>query len=418
MKTYLLCCCILLAATPALADSITVYEGTVGRDMQVVLELSHNSKSGAHNGRYFYRKSGVDIPLSGTYEHLAEPGVTIAGGGSEPGAVWSGKEKDGIYSGIWVGGKNNRSYRFKLKRIAVYNPDGTKPGTVEAVTAAITPGVGSNLAYDAMISNESTPYEYRKVNVAMQQGTEVIKGGVGYRLVSDPRTVFAYPRLSRHPDQAVLQSVNRILEQRHWHMMLNALSCASTAYDEVIGPSSGSLGSYDQERIEVAYLSPTLMTVIEAGSTYCGGAHPNNHFEPFTLDLIRGEYLDFNRLFRITSTVAADQSDNQVDRGYSAELMELIREAQKKGACRDSQCSDSKDEADSCLEQLPSYLSLYFREQDRLVFGISGIGHALGCCLGDQLELPFNALSTILRPEAGTYINVKQTAIKGSELTP
>lgn len=241
----------------------------------------------------------------------------------------------------------------------------------------------------------------------MKQGTEVVKGGVAYRMVSDPRTVFAYPRLSRHPDQTVLQSINRILEQRHWQMMLNALSCASTAYDEQLNPSSGSLGSYDQEQISVAYLSPTLMTVIESGSTYCGGAHPNNHFDPFTLDLTRGEYLDFNRLFKLTAAVAADQNDNQLERGFSPELMDLIAVAKKSASCRDSKCSDSKDETDICLEQLPAYLALYFREPDKLVLGVSGIGHALGCCLGDQIELPFKSISSILLPEAGKYLDDK-----------
>lgn len=406
MKTGLLCFCIFLAALPVLAENITVYEGTLGRDMQVVLELTHNSKTGSHTGRYFYKRYGVDIPLSGTYEQLTEPGGTITKGSSEPGSVWQGKMQGDIYSGVWKGGKHNRSYRFKLKRIAVYNPDSIKPSSFEAATAAITPGVGSGLAYDVMISNECTPYEYRKVNVAMKQGTEVVKGGVAYRMVSDPRTVFAYPRLSRHPNQAVLQSVNRILEQRHWQMMLNALSCASTAYDEQFHTGSP-LGFYDEEDISVAYLSPTLMTIIESGSTYCGGAHPNNHFNPFTLDLTRGEYLDFNHLFKLTTAVAADQNDNQLKRGFSPELMNLIVEAQKTGRYQKQCVEDSDDGGDICLKLLPDLLSLYFREPDKLVLGISGAGHAVGCCNGGLIELSFKSISSILLPEAGKYIGVR-----------
>lgn len=158
MKTGLLSFCIFFVALPVLAENRTVYEGTLGRNLQVVLELTHDSKTGSHTGRYFYKSAGVDIPLSGTYGQLMEPGVTIAEGSSEPGAVWQGKMQGDIYSGVWKGGKHNRSYRFKLRRVATYNPDSIKPGAVEAVTAAITPGVGSGVAYDAMISNESTPY--------------------------------------------------------------------------------------------------------------------------------------------------------------------------------------------------------------------------------------------------------------------
>ncbi|KAG1385005.1 hypothetical protein G6F59_017667 [Rhizopus arrhizus] len=61
-------------------------------------------------------------------------------------------------------------------------------------------------------------------------------------------------------------------------------------------PAAGTLGSYDEEASTVQWLSKALMTVTESGSLYCGGAHPDNHFEPYTFDLLRGEYLDWNRV--------------------------------------------------------------------------------------------------------------------------
>ncbi len=79
-------------------------------------------------------------------------------------------------------------------------------------------------------------------------------------------------------------------------MSLSALACMATLYTR-FQRGQGDLGDYDFEKIGVRYLSETLMTVVESGSTYCGGAHPNNHYDPFTLDLIYGDYLDFNHLF-------------------------------------------------------------------------------------------------------------------------
>ena len=57
----------------------------------------------------------------------------------------------------------------------------------------------------------------------------------------------------------------------------------------------GHAGGFDEEDVKVTWLSRALMTVTESGSLDCGGAHPYNHFDAYTFDLARGEYLDWNR---------------------------------------------------------------------------------------------------------------------------
>ena len=54
---------------------------------------------------------------------------------------------------------------------------------------------------------------------------------------------------------------------------------------------AGTLGGFDEEDVKVTWLSRALMTVTESGSLDCGGAHPYNHFDVYTFDLLRGEYL-------------------------------------------------------------------------------------------------------------------------------
>jgi hypothetical protein len=56
------------------------------------------------------------------------------------------------------------------------------------------------------------------------------------------------------------------------------------------------LASYDEETITMQFLSTAVISISESGSTYCSGAHPNNHYQLATFDLIRGEYLDWNRI--------------------------------------------------------------------------------------------------------------------------
>jgi hypothetical protein len=407
-RTWVTCLCSIGLASASFAAECTVYEGTLGPELPVVLELCFDSTTHSHVGRYFHKHIGVDIPVRGTLGKLIEKGKMVSDHSREPGAEWQGQMRGNDYSGVWKQDGTGREFRFRLRRVARYDPEKRRPGASQAISQAISPGVGAGVDYDTRIAPETTPYEYRKVNVPMRQGKEVGSGPAAYRMVVDPRTQFEYPRLARHPDPDVLRRVNHLLEQRHWHMMLNALACAATAYDEQRTPASGSLGGFDRESITVTYLSPTLMTVIESGSTFCGGAHPNNHFDPFTLDLIKGKYVDLNRLFKLYQPAGPGGRRPTGERALSPALLDLIR-AETDGKRRGRPALDRKTEEDEiaerCHEALPDYLAMYFREPRQLVFGISGIGHAGGVCLGDRITLPFDRLRPVRRPEAKRYLD-------------
>ena len=63
-----------LMAAQANANQRTVYKGTLQGAGEVVLELDDAAGAGGVvSGRYFYPKSGVDIPLRGTGDVLYEP---------------------------------------------------------------------------------------------------------------------------------------------------------------------------------------------------------------------------------------------------------------------------------------------------------------------------------------------------------
>ena len=59
------------AATCAQAAPVDVYRGTLG-GADVVMELGQPKAGGEREGRYFYVRNGVDIPLKGTLGALAE----------------------------------------------------------------------------------------------------------------------------------------------------------------------------------------------------------------------------------------------------------------------------------------------------------------------------------------------------------
>jgi hypothetical protein len=156
------------------------------------------------------------------------------------------------------------------------------------------------------------------------------------------------------------------------------------------------LGDYDQETIRVDFLSETLMSVVEIGSTFCGGAHPNNHYDPFTLDLIRGEYLDWNRLFK--AFVRGDHGFRKL----SPEMKALIEQIPEHPEWMKEEWREEEERCalDSIFND---YLALHFDKPGHLALTVSGIGNAGNVCLGAHEEVPFSDLRALLKPEARRY---------------
>lgn len=208
-------------------------------------------------------------------------------------------------------------------------------------------------------------------------------------------TRFWYPRLTRHPDARILTQTNALLEQRHWIMNLDALGCKSSIYQTAQLPA-GSLGDYDREIVQIACLPATLMSVTESGSTYCGGAHPSNHYDPFTLDLLHGGYLDFSRLLK-------GYRQDAYTPAYSEAFMALVREKIATQEARDI-AVNGEDGESACADVFADYMHLHFESPEQLAFMVSGVGHAAGACLGLGVSVPFAELVPLWKPQARAYL--------------
>lgn len=404
----------LLAQAGNLAQAAprTVYTGTLQGAGDVVMELdTRPAENGVLTGRYFYPKHGVDIPLKGTAQALVEPKTfqALVDAGKDPemdelatiaAATWQGRRDADGYTGQWIDARTGKPRNFTLRRVAEYDPEVSAPGSVQAVTNAISGGVGSGIDVNVGINAETAPYETLKLaGHAVPVGQDSGNGPVAYRMWRDPRTQFSYPRLSRHPDPQVAKRVNALLEQRHWQMNLAALACMASAYTDG-NPAAGTLGSYDEEAITVQWLSKALMTVTESGSLYCGGAHPDNHFEPYTFDLLRGEYLDWNRV--LDAYVPGENGW----RKESPALLALMEKARAPlAAAQANTKGDAQDDSlDNCSDLWPSYLALGTESPGVLTLSISGIGHAMGVCLGTHATVPFKDLTPYLAPGGQAYL--------------
>ncbi|MGV2864475.1 hypothetical protein [Achromobacter sp. AGC39] len=397
-----------VAASAASAETSlrSVYVGTLEGAGEVVMELEGQGSDGSPvTGRYFYPKHGVDIPLKGTPEALAEPRLfhELQEAGIAPdteaaaAATWQGHRDSDGYRGHWVDARTGKQRAFALRRVAQYDPRALAPDSAQAVTDAISGGMGSGISHGVRINANNAPYETLKLaGYAKPVGPDSGAGAVAYRMWRDPRTQFIYPRLSRHPDPQVMARVNALLEQRHWQMSLAALACKATAYTDG-NPAAGTLGSYDDEAITVQWLSTALMTVTESGSLYCGGAHPDNHFEPYTFDLLQGNYLDWNRV--LDAYVPGENGWREA----SPTLLALIDKARAPQADVKIEGADD-DSLKECSDVWPSYLALGTEAPGVLTLSVSGVGHAMGVCLGTHATVPFKDLTPYLAPGGQAYL--------------
>ncbi|MGE8658960.1 MAG: hypothetical protein ACN6O8_19630 [Achromobacter sp.] len=393
-----------LMAAHAEAAQRTVYKGTLQGVGEVVLELDDAAAADAVvSGRYFYPKRGVDIPLRGAgdilYEprpHPARPPATDKADidPADRAASWQGTRDAQGYRGQWTDTRTGKQRRFDLRRVAGYDTGQLERDRAKARAAQADLG---DIDLQAGIDATRAPYETLKLaGHAKPVGQEVGAGAVAYRMWQDPRTRFSYPRLSRHPDPQVMRRVNYLLEQRHWRKSLGALECMAFAYTSQ-NPAGGTLGGFDDENINVAWLSRALMTVTEAGSLDCGGAHPFNHFEPYTFDLLRGEYLDWNRVFD-----AYAPGKRGIGREPSAALLGLVDQVVKAGPPENQ--GERHPNLEDCADLWPQYLAMGTLTPGALSLSVSGVGHASGACLGTHGSVPFKALRPYLKAGGEAYL--------------
>ena len=328
MKPVVAALALLLLTLPALADA-TTYKGTIGK-LPIVVEfandVAHLGDTGF--GRYFYVGKGIDIPLHVTAAQagklkLAEElpceqdGSNCPNAGDDTpsnpplGAVWAldysgeGAELNGSFS--W----NGRSLPITLTKI------GSRDDTPDNLsTASDLADATDSLIYDGgLLTAQSSPYDFAKMQEPVDVGAPMRIGKATYDYVTDPRTKFQYPRVI-DIGGGDISIPNGYLEQRDWSMRLSALNCMAKVYQgmgwsDSVSWAAGTLGDYDSETVDVKYLSPTVMSWTEAGSLFCGGAHPYNHYEFFNLDMHTGMPLDLSRIFK--GWVARDFDGNIVD---------------------------------------------------------------------------------------------------------
>jgi hypothetical protein len=390
---------LLAAAKPAAADPVT-YKGTLGKT-EIVVELTDDPATSNEPlaGRYFYRSQGTDIPLQaksrqGSTLQLSEEeackGRCEEGKPGPIGAVWKltaaadGKTLEGSWSG-------KKTLAVKLERVGSRHFEGDAPKSPLDLYTFTDETI---YLESAGVTMETSPYDYLRLDVPLDAGEKQGWPDASYHDVTDPRTKITRQRIVALAGGVLPGAANAVLEQRHWHDSLAAFDCNALQYagfqwnGPVLGAEEGGFGDYDGTLSEVAALTPKLMSWHESGSTWCGGAHPNNFYNAFTMDIRSGRLLGLADMFRDVQDGAPGPS-----------LVAFVEERRKQASNQE----DGEFEAECRTNDLISQYLVGSIKRDgddlKLVFGLQGLPHAIQVCGDDFLELPVADAKQLLTAE-------------------
>jgi len=389
---------LLAVANPALAEPVT-YKGKLGKT-GIVVELTDDpatSGDKAIAGRYLYLSQGADIPLQakshkGSALELAEEEACKdqceQGKPGPVGAIWKlSASADGkTLEGSWVGKK---TLPVKLERVAGRTIDGEAPKT----PLDLYNYTDQTFVVEANpVTIKTSPYDYLRLDVALTAGEKQGWADASYHDVTDPRTQFARPRIVELAGGVAPDAANAVLHARHWRDSLAALGCKALQYGgfQEYGPMPGAgdgLGDYDGTISEVTALTPRLMSWRESGSVFCGGAHPYNYSEAYTIDVRNGQYFGLQDMFK-----------DVVDGAPGPSLVAFVKETRKKSTDQVDIAFEAECGTDDLIAQYLAGSTKREGDSLKLVFGLQGLPHAIQACGDDLLELPVADAEQLLTP--------------------
>ena len=261
----------LLLTASMMALYTGVYEGKIGK-YPITMLLSDTSDD---MNIYHYRGKLLSIPLKGKRAtKLCEPDPKANKEDDEfvAGACFEGKLSGvvySIYSGKWHKIGSPKSLPFHLEMLVL--PKKTN-------------------SYGDTYTDEEFYYDLLKDKITFKptqkRGSDK---GLKYRFVIEPVTKMAQKRIIL-PNKKVEKHINKKLAEIHKEHVISQIYCLDQReVDEV----------YDEYEIGIEYYHQPFLLLSDRGSSYCGGAHPNNTYEQYIFDLSSGKEIYYTQMFDI-----------------------------------------------------------------------------------------------------------------------
>ncbi|UXM95014.1 hypothetical protein N5853_13155 [Bartonella sp. HY329] len=278
-------------------DERVIYKGTIGYS-PIIMELSFRPDK-VVKGRYFYEKSGIDIPLQGDINSIAEPYplkdhpyqqyVESSTNGpvfTYPNAHFSGIFVEKNYDGLWELYAKKMAMKFSLKEVDRYSGEHSY----------------------SQSNGEFSPYDTLKLQGhAKETGKIRQQNGTSWQYVKDPRNNITFFKLVDFPNKAIKNTVNQQLQTQFWQLSQSAFECLSTQY--ITTQVGTGWTGFAEQSVSVLYTSKNLLVYEQSIDAYCGGAHPSIYTQQTAIDMTTAKELDWQKIFNFAK-IYGDKTDN------------------------------------------------------------------------------------------------------------
>jgi hypothetical protein len=315
-------------SSSALCQAIDgVYRGTLGKQ-EIIAEIGADpDKPRALTGPDVYRSHGISISLTGVRAQDGSFLLTEYHDKKDTGGHWNIKFQNDQVTGTFC--KCDPRHASVGKTLPIH---------LSRISS------GSGQAYTDLL-----------LDFPLKTSPQVIASpGYAYVMVEDPRFHAALPRLTQFPDDAVMARINQLLETEMTKYRQEAADCIEGVD---FNGENWDIGT------KVELFNRHLLTVSREGSTFCGGAHPNDYRAINTYDLDSGSEISTEDLLARETDAPAIQkllgnsglSSKDAIYRLMAEL--YLRHAHPKDDCRDviSRDADTHEPAFDTIQYLSSH---------------------------------------------------------------
>ena len=390
----------------ALAQSVnnvrqTVYEGSLGTNKITFATVKTNNKDGKNYeaAHYFYDSSRIDIPLLKANSDTTEFKELA----NDENCSWN-EDKDncktkGVFklaldgeniSGVWVNSQNHKQLKVHLKKVATqeYKSQYTISDYSSLLTAYPTNENGDTI--EGFYLKDA--YQSRILAGELIYGKSIqTTQGTSYKTITDKQTGVHYILLDKLPDKTIKQKVNESLLNNFYEMKSYAMECVAFRAKEE-KPFYSKYGDWENYSSKVKLLNQNLLVIEELGSTYCGGAHPNNTYSHTVYDLNKGEYFNGNNYFNFY-TPDPDDKNNLIETDEYSELKKELRPGSKYWIRQDIDAGLLQ----YCTGDDMNYLEFSQSfNQKGMILSLEGLPHVSGACMRDYYLIPYKDLTPFM----------------------
>ncbi len=358
-----------------------VYEGTIGNS-PVVFEFLNTISSNEgkiHAARYFYKKHRLIlnlIPDKNIYHEVLKNCTEVYAECKANAKLDLRKTKNG-YQGIWKQGTKILNINLVKIETKSYNLDQVLQNQESLYD------IYSEAYYD--IKNNG--FYKRQLMGETYYSKETIINYIGYKTAFDKATNINYPILSRFPNAVKMNKINELLAFQRMLLVSYGLDCK--ALDKDMSPASGTLGDWDDYQSKITYINENYMLITEAGSTYCGGAHPNNSYSHRMFDLINIREVKASDLINYKLPIKDGEYRSDNTKEYDALLKRISGNPKYRLEIMD------KDFEKDCFDGMDTEYSLSFNEKG-LMLSLTDLPHVMGACMGDYYNIPYKEIENLL----------------------